>query len=319
MPAFTQKDPRYKMVSKAPRRYRDTFTGELLNRDEFEKRTKAQPHHDAVGTTPRANGSHKNNVVTTENHGGAPTPRFKAPTHDVVDITAIEDHNVMGGPVPMADTPEPPPVLNAANAVAAAGYDVAQAAAQKTSDSLANIIGEAVALCANLVADIKAAPDKRYLVLETAALERVTKPAARIAMRHLPVNIEAVGPDGQDGAELFKGVMYCVTAIWANKQVFDEEMRRREEEYAKLYDAHYGPGSYARARSEAASQNAGNGRGNGQGIVSNGAAQPGTAGPAANGSENHRGDAGRTASLIHQLYHQHPGGNGQPPNLRPAI
>lgn len=316
MAKWPQKDPRYKLLSKTPRQYRDMLTGELLSRTQFEQRTRGKPLGGNATTTPQPSHSPKSAVVNHQNSGNHTTTVDMANSGSGMDITLDATTVVSGGdiPIPMADLPEPPPLISGLNQAASIGQDVAKAAGQKASDSLANIVGDGLAMCLNLIADIKAAPDKRYLVVETSALAMVTKPAARIVARHLPVEIEAVGPDGQDAAEIFKGVMYCVTAIWANKQVFDEEIKKREAEYAKLFDAHYGPGSYARALAQVASQNAGTGRPvqpGGQ-VISTGAAQPGIAGAAANGSANHRGDGGRTADLINRLYQQYPTNNGQP-------
>ena len=305
--AMQPKNPRYKKISeKGGRRYRDVITGEILDRKAYEART-AEPQ--AQPTQPNQPRTRARKAPGNPGFNPEPDPN---PTQ--VDM-GTGNPEPESGPVPMADVPEPPPLMRGLNQAANVGNDLAQAAARKGSDTLANIVGEGVAMCLNLIADIKAAPDKRYWVIEKEAIEKVTKPAARIVARHLPVEIEAVTPDGQDAAEIFKGVMYCVTAVWANKQVFDAEMRKREEEYAALFDQNYGAGSYARARAQAAQQTAGTGgpiSGQGQGIVSNSAAQPNPAGAYANGNGNHRGDGGATAALIHQLYQKYPGNLGGP-------
>ena len=294
--AMQPKNPRYKKISeKGGRRYRDVITGEILDRKAYEARTR--------GDVPQPGQPDTYARQSTGNPGHYPEPD---PETTQADMGA--------GPVPMADVPEPPPLMRGLNQAASIGQDVAQAAARKGTDTLANIVGEGVAMCLNLIADIKAAPDKRYWVIEKEALEKVTRPAARIVARHLPVEIEAVSPDGQDAAEIFKGVMYCVTAVWANKQVFDAEMRRREEEYAALFDQHYGAGAYQRARAQAANENARPGEPGpgGQGVIPNSASIAGVAGNHANGNGNHRGDGGRTAALIHQLYQKYPGNLGGP-------
>lgn len=305
-----QKDPRYKLVQKTPRRYRDVLTGELLNRSQFEQRTKEQPTVASGPTTPRPEPRLQKPLASQEIPG---EPRHSGAVDSAVDYLT-----------PIADVPEPPPMISMANAAAQAGVDVTQAAAQKTSDSLANLIGDTVAMIGNLVLDVKVSMERRYLVIDTPTLEKVTRPASRLAMRHLPFewNKEIVSPDAQDAAEMAQGVALCVAAVWANKQVFDAEMRRREEEYAQLFDAHYGPGSYQRARAQAAGQSAStNGpipgtaqtpANGGQGVISNSAVHAAAAGPYANGNGNHHGDGGRTAALIHQLYQKYPGNLGGP-------
>lgn len=236
------------------------------------------------------------------------------------------DLNPEPGPVPVADVPEPPPLASFASAANRAGETVAEAVAQKTSDGLANMIGDGIAMCLNLLADVGLPPDKKYLAIESAAMARVTRPGTRLVMRRLPVEVQPVGPDGQDMVELFNGVMYCVTAVVANKMVWDAEMRKREAEYAALYDAHYGSGSYQAAYGVSGQQSSARNGGpvpvpptqraaNGSATVSNGPGYAGNASAAAPGGSNTEQDSGRAANLIHSLYEQHAQRRGQSVNF----
>ncbi len=162
-----QKDPRYKLIAeRGGRRYRDMLTGDLLTRRQFEERTRAGGQDTQSRAAPQ------------------PTPFPGMPGGTWAPDPPAGTGDYGAGPVPMADLPEPPPGAMAAEAMQA-GERVAELAAARTADLLANQIGDGVAMCVNLIADVRMPPERRYLVIETPALAKVTRPEAPLIARRV--------------------------------------------------------------------------------------------------------------------------------------
>lgn len=323
---FERRSKEYKRISENPRRYKHVVTGEIITREEYQRRTAAPPGESPI---PPDGGAPAPTIRThtPRKNPGAPgktqSPRatlglgaYGVGTQDTQGTQSYAQADP-DGPTPVADMPPPPPGMQAATTMSEVIEETTkQVGAGNTA--LANIVGEALAMCLELVQDTKTGLEHRWMVLSRKEWERMTKPSMRIAARHLPIEIsqDMNNPDAQDAAELFKGVMYAVTAMWANKQVFEREMRKLEHEYELEYDTRFGPGAYQRARADAAAETtgaAGNaGHSGGQPIIPIRSGNQGAASGAANAGAGNSGDGGKAAARIRELYTKYPGNAGRP-------
>lgn len=293
MPKIPQKDPRYKPVNSGnSRKYLDQVTGELISRREFEKRTGTIAQGSPAGSQPAPQKSQA-------------SPGF-ARAKPRAQGTGTPEAEIGYGPVPLVEVPEPPPAVQAAYDVTREAAEVAHAAA-RSMDKLADKIGEGIAWCASYMAGAFLPDRLQYLTIDAPVLSQVTKPAARIAARHMPVTLD-LGPDAEDLGDLFNGVMACVTAISVNRL----RMKQEELRLIKEFEAKNGPGSYAEAlaaaRGQAAPSNQQYGQAQGalgtQGAAGNnsagGAAAPGMGGRSQPGNVTLIDDLVRSASNGHR-------------------
>lgn len=279
------KDPRYKPMRTAPgtgRRYLDTHTGQVLTRSEFER-------------------------VTTTQNGPTGSPERAAQSPGSLGKPGQPDPVLAAGdqPINVVEAPAPPPLLATAQKFADQAEALAHAAT-KSSDTLANKVADGLALCSAFVADALLPPRVHYLAIEADALGKVYRPAGRIVARHLPVQMGALSPDGEDLVELFNGMLFCVTAIAANKMLYDKQQERMRQEYERIYDQQHGSGSFAAALAAGAFQSGGAAARPdprvGPAPAGQNGGDPLSAGGYSQSAQPPGGDPSRDAALLAQLY-----------------
>jgi len=202
------KDPRYRplrLPGTTARRYLDTVTGETITRAEFERRTNPAK-------------------VSSDPSGRATEP---AKTQAAPGFTQADQGGGSSGleTQPVVEAPPPPPVIEAASLIGEKAEALA-AAAKKSSDHLANMVADGIAMCVSFMAQATLPDHLQYYALPADAWGKVLRPAGRIVARHMPVHLNA-SPDGEDMVALFNGVMFCFTAVAANKVLYKQQLRER--------------------------------------------------------------------------------------------